>query len=226
MSNDIRSSRATGSDLEVNLLPTWYPTVVRRRRWLIAQGWGTACLVVVLGTLLLLRQDDEQSSLRTLAAIAADREATERQLAEVARFETELRELTRSAEAVEQVGLPVGVAPLLAELAGLIPDDAVLTEISFVEAGAKLPAALEKSKLKAMAPTSKWLDVQVSGIAQKTSDVARLLEQIQSNRLHREAAIAYLQETDEAGETAMQFQIRFKIMTERGAASTAVASAK
>ena len=216
MTDAKRSSNRSAVDAEVNLLPAWYPAVVRRRRWLVLQAWGTACLVVVLGTLLLLRRDDEQANLRTLASIEADREATELQLAEVAASEIELRELTRAAEGLEQVGLPVEVAPLLAEIASLLPDNAVLTEVGFVEGASKLPAGLEKSKLKTMVPRSEWLDIRVAGVARETSDVARLLEQVQANPLHREAAIAYLQETDENGEPVMRFQIQFKITTKRG----------
>ncbi len=33
---------------EVDLLPAWYPVLVRRRRWLRVQWWLTIVLVVVL----------------------------------------------------------------------------------------------------------------------------------------------------------------------------------
>lgn len=202
-----------GDAQEVNLLPEWYPAVVRRRRWLRWQAWATGVLVVVLTTLLVLRKDDEHISAYELATLETHREITGEQLDQLEAAEARLGRLVSRAALVEQVGLPVEVTRVLSQIGSVLPPRAALTEVA-VETQRRDPTLAEKTRAVAAgraATQGMWLRFRVGGVTPDSEDVAALLERLQAEPLFQQCTVSYGRDVRLAGRPAVQFEVKFAI---------------
>lgn len=214
-----------GDAEEVNLLPEWYPAVVRRRRWLRWQAWATGVLVVVLTTLLVLRKDDEHVSAYELATLETHREITGEQLDQLASAEARLQELATRATLVEQVGLPVEVTRVVSQIGRILPPRAALTELS-VETQRREPTLVEIARATAAGrevTQGLWLRFRIGGVTPESNDVATLLEQLQAEPLFEQCAVSYGRDVRLAGRPAVEFEVTFAI--DLKLSGTAVAAA-
>ncbi len=198
---------------DVNLLPTWYPQMVSRRRWLRMQAWATGVVLVVLGTILVLRWDNEHVREYELQNLASERERTEAILAELTSQEQRLAVLAEQASLVEQVGLPLEVTRVLAEMARTLPTRAALTLLE-VKTERREPTTLEKARAVTTGrPTAGgvWMRFRVQGIAPSRNDLPALMEHLQEETLFRDVFVSYGNDVVLHGRQAVEFEVSFTI---------------
>lgn len=114
---------------EPNLVPVWYPRVLRRRRWLRLQMVGSFLLLVGMVLFLIMRRDNEQVTAWQLRNIDAGRIETQSQIELLRSEEQRLELLLKRASINEKIGLPVEATRLLAELEATMPDELCLDRI-------------------------------------------------------------------------------------------------
>ena len=192
---------------EVDLLPSWYPSMVRRRKWLLCQLWLTGGLVVVLATVLVLRRHNVAATQGTLAALENQRRETERSLAELTNEQGRLSELTLRAGLMAQAGLPMEVSRVLAELATAAPPQVALTEID-----ADTDEITPKPAKPGSAGPLRTMKFTLRGIAEDARQAASFEAELAKNPLFRNVKLVQARPgTIYDTRTVWAFEITFTI---------------
>ena len=209
----------TMGDAAPDLLPPWYPAMVRRRRRLLWQAAVSGAIVVGLGTALVLRADDEWSAQRQLTVLDDRRQRTDAVLGELAAQERRLATLAERAETAGRVGLPVEVARVLAEVAGHLPAAATLREVE-VRTEAEQPTAVERADAARAAGASgaggkvrgrRSLRFTLRGVTPDAADVATLLERLQSQAMFVDPLVRYGRSVEGGAGVETEFEVAFVI---------------
>ena len=204
--------KATATDPD--LLPAWYPAMVRRRRWLLGQAVVTGAAVVAMGTALVLRSDDERNTRQRLTVLDDRREETDAVLGELAAQERRLAGLAERAATVGQTGLPVEVARVLAEVGEHLPAAATLREVE-VRTEARQPTAVERADAASgggKVAGRRSLRFALRGVTPDAADVATLLERLQGRPMFADPTVRYGRAVaGEAGSAETEFEVAFSI---------------
>ena len=187
---------------EVDLLPAWYPALVRRPRWLTAQAWATGALLVVLTTVLLLRREDVAATRFELATLGDLRRETDATLAELAAQQTRLSALIDRAKVAAQIGLPLEVSRVLADVARDAPPDTALTDID---------VRTEESPGKAGAAPGRAMKFVLKGIASNIREASQFEERLRANELLRNVRLAGAVEGRAYDRPVTAFEITFQV---------------
>lgn len=201
---------------EVDLLPQWYPVAVRRRRRLLLQAWLTGVVMLLMGGVLVWRQANVEATHVELVSLAAQRRAADRTLADVAAAHARLTELSRRAELVSRMGLPLETTRIVSEICGNLPADVALTSLDLrTEERAAAPdsaanAGRTGSRGSRGAPM-RQMHFGIAGLAASSDSVFALGEHLKSLPLLHAVRIAGTQATQVYGRPAVAFEISFRI---------------
>jgi hypothetical protein len=160
---------------EINFLPAWYPKVVRQKKLLTLQAWATAVVVVGgLGGLLVMHRTTRkvQTELDRTQVKATQTIKAVHQLDELLDLQ---RELVAKKAIVNELGLPVELSRVLAEMGSCTPREVTFTE---VEANTleSAPATIAERAVAAASGKSstggtRRLELKLRGIAPTEGEV-------------------------------------------------------
>lgn len=219
---DVRSDTAASADeavamVEVDLLPSWYPRVVRRRQMLQWQAWATGAVLVVLIAFLVLRQENVAASQVELGELERQRQEADALLAELKQHESRLNELSARAKLLNQVGLPVEVTRMLGVLDSIM---APTTTVTIFEANTEHRpvtvqelARAKRESLPEPRPTM-LLRFTLKALTPDPSEPSTILDALKAQPLLKDVNLKYQQSlggSEESGARRFAFEITFGI---------------
>jgi hypothetical protein len=159
---------------EVNFLPAWYPNVVRQKRLLTAQAWATA--IVVGGGLAALFAAHRAGAAANNELLQSKVQA-QQMIKQVHQLDEMLdlqKQLVAKQGIVNELGLPVELSRVVAEMGACAPREVTFTEIvaNTVE---RAPATISERAAalagQRTATPSRQLQLRLRGIAPTESEV-------------------------------------------------------
>lgn len=219
---------------EVEFLPSWYPAALRRRALLRAQTWATVAIAVAVGLFLLLQR-------RALYAVEIDRRSAAAELADTRSKVQELDEQVRlqaelldKQNLVAQLGMPVELSRVLAEVGDCMPADVTLEEMNVATAetdrtvveqqrgrsGKPLRDAANDSIAK-----SRRLRVQIAGVAPSDSQVYGFFGQLADRRFFDNVRLDRTSERRTDSHVMREFAVSFEVPLDYVAGPADVAAA-
>ena len=173
---------------EVDLLPAWYGGFVRRRRHVRVQAGITVGLLVVMGTVLILRQENVSASRRELQVLQEKRLLTDGRLDRLRAQEARLAGLSDEASAYLRAGLPVEVTRVLADVeANIAPTTALLSLTALTESATPSVLDLAQARKHNRPPPgpTKVMRFTLAGVASTSAEPLRLHRALLENPLLR-----------------------------------------
>ncbi|MEL7238489.1 MAG: PilN domain-containing protein [Planctomycetota bacterium] len=189
---------------EPNLLPDWYPQLMRRRNWLRLQMAVSLLLLMGLVLSLVAWRGNEEVTAWRLRDLDARRQATARELVTLQNEEERLATLMRRAEFIEEIGLPVEVTRVLAEIDKAATDSTAITSIRVAQ-NQRRSSALD------VTPTSLLLRFELRGVAARYEDVKQLHGTISRNSLFQSVRLGRISNTMLNDMAGVEFDLTFAI---------------
>ena len=198
--------------VEVDLLPSWYPLLMMRRRRLHLQAWLTGALVVVLVAVLVWHRASEEATQVELASLEQQRRATDATLSELALEEARLAGLLRHAELVSRMGLPLEVSRVLSEIDAALPEDIALTALDVVTEEQALPGQpLGLSRGTNTYARLKQMQFTLIGYAASPTSIAALSQSLRKLPLLRDVRHSRTRSDTVFNQQVMLFEMSFRV---------------
>lgn len=196
---------------EIDFLPAWYPKVRRQRRLLTIQAYATAVLVLA-GLIALFatqrkadaaRHELEGSKQRAQKTIEAVHE-----LDEMLKLEQRLSQQQRI---VAELGLPVEVNRVLAEVGSCLPREATLTQINVLtqETSQQL-TILDRATGKNGGPR-RQMELKVSGVAPTEAEVTTFWTRLAALPFLEQVKLINTDESRQGDHLMRKFEVTFVI---------------
>ena len=197
---------------EVDLLPSWYPQLWRRRRLLRLQFSLTLMLVVALLAVLVWWRADVEATQVELASLEVQRRDADATLSEVVAEEARLSSLHRQSETISHMGLPLEVSRVLAELDAAIPREVAMTAID-VRTEARTIENRRVGATGRLPPlTVRQMHFSLKGLAEKRETPFAFAESLrQRSALFAKVEVVSTQSEPVNGRSVEVFEIRFRI---------------
>jgi hypothetical protein len=210
--------------VEVDLLPPWYPVLLKRRRRLQVQGWLTCLVVIVLMAVLVWRRANEEATHVELASLEEQRRMTDMTLSQLLAEESRVNGLLSRAELVSRMGLPLEVSRVLAQIDAAMPADIALTGLDVTteeRSGPAQGAPVRSAGVRGGAQKS--MKFSFTGFASSPESVIALSRSLQQQPLLRDVAPAGTQSTEVYGRLIVAFEISFRVDLSPGGGALAQA---
>src|SRR4051812_11541365 len=153
---------------EVNFLPPWYPKVIRQKKLLTAQAWLTAVVVVGgLATLMAAHRAGAAANEELLQS----KERAQQMIKQVHQLDEMLdlqKQLVGKQAIVNELGLPVELSRVVAEMGACAPREVTFTEIVAMTSERTTSTVAERAAAAAgarPATPSRQLQLRLRGIA-------------------------------------------------------------
>jgi hypothetical protein len=195
---------------EIDFLPSWYPDIKRRQRWVVAQAWGTLLFLLLLAAYAVAQRWKVEVAGRNPAVTEMQIGASRQELGQLTEKLKYQEELRRHEDLISRVGIGVDTTRLLKALEDAMTPGMALTNLSLETLEQTLPE--HGGSAVTTTPTDKLLTVQMDGVAPSDLDVAALIEHLQKVGCFDNIAPPYMREGSVRNGHAMrEFAITFTI---------------
>ena len=199
---------------EINFLPTWYPKVVRQKRLLTAQAWGTAIVVVGGLTGLLITH---RVSMAAAQELMQSQDRAQQVLKRVHQLDELLdlqRQLTNKQAIVGELGLPVEMNRVVAEMSACAPREVTFTQISSVTTERTVSNIAERAVASISGrsnPVYRQLELRLHGIAPTEGEVTAFWSRLMAQPSFSAVRLVNSNEKVDADHKMREFEITFNI---------------
>lgn len=200
---------------ELEFLPGWYPQTRRRRRMVMLLGWMAVVLIVGLGLWITLIERNVRAANAAVIALDHELENSRTELDELERLLQLNKSLHKQEQVLQQVGMHVEGARLLATLAEAMSDSTVLLELDYTtmeQPRAVQPAlALQNGKPAGPVQVDRWMEVKLVCVAPSDVELADFYANLQSKAFFRSVRVTYTRDRPEQGHLMRQFEVLFSM---------------
>lgn len=199
---------------DVNLLPSWYPLLRRKRRRLYAQlAVSGVALLAMLGWWGL--GYERLDATRGLLGATRD-QLSEKQdeVAHLRRIVGLQEQLISKQRVMSQIGLPVEQSRVLGAIIDVMPADTWLTLVTARTEERLLTAAelgLTSTRVRGEAPKTRRLLIRIEGLALSDADVMTLFSTLSTNPVFEHVKLGGSSEIQHLGRLARRFDMSFQI---------------
>jgi hypothetical protein len=194
---------------ELEFLPSWYPHLRRRKRFVILHAWATVLVMAGLGLWLFLasrntarREGDCKAVVWQLDQSRADLKDLTVQLNEKQRLQAQQR-------VISKLGTHVEASRLLAKLDQIMPREMTLTDASFDTVEQSKP--IENSSDPKAVEVSRKLLVKVSGVTPSDADWAGVIAKLTNVPFFKEVRLVGAHDKTDKGHLMREFELSFVV---------------
>jgi hypothetical protein len=213
---------------EIEFLPDWYPRVRRQRAWFRVQAWATVVLLVGVTLYVAVQRRSlfiAESTQRSAAAEVADTRSKVRELDEQVRLQ---RELLGKQTLVAQLGLPVELTRIIAEVGDCMPSEMSLEEIDINTSETERSVADQQRGRGTTGPReatkSRKLRVTVTGVAPTDSQVYSFFGRLADRRFLDNVRLERTGERRTREHVMRDFVVSFEVSLDYAATTPSVAT--
>jgi hypothetical protein len=199
---------------EVNFLPPWYPKVVRQKRLLTAQAWGTA--IVVGGGLLALL-----ATHRAGAAVKSDllksKARAQHMIKQVHQLDEMLdlqKQLVAKQAIVAELGLPVELSRVVAEMGSCAPREVTFTHVDAKTTERAATTIAERAAASLAGKThagARQVELRLRGIAPTEGEVTAFWSRLMARPSFSAVRLVNSNERVDADHKMREFEITLNI---------------
>jgi Tfp pilus assembly protein PilN len=191
---------------ELEFLPSWYPQMRRRRRYLVYQAWFTILLVAGAVTWVFFSEHTVQVAEASLSSLRELKDETNQELQELGEVRQVKRQLSQQAQVVDRLGPRISTGRILNELQDLMPANISLLDLTIEAQGKGKTDAAASSDV-----SDGQLRVVIHGVAPSDTEVGDFLAKILTTRHLSGVAMNYLRDRSDDARTLREFEITFNI---------------
>jgi Tfp pilus assembly protein PilN len=197
---------------ELEFLPGWYPKLVRRRRWLMFQGWGAIGLIIVLMVRSAAGYHALSAAQASLDGLQQKLSQTNDDLLRLGEQRALRSQLERQNEVVARLGPHVPAARLMAALGEAMPPEMALLDLTLNQAEKpRAASALAAARGDAHAAVDRRLSVTLTGVAPSDMELATFIDRLEALPCVQDVAMAYAKDSVHSGRAMREFSINFWI---------------
>jgi Tfp pilus assembly protein PilN len=199
---------------DLEFLPLWHRKLRARRRALFTQVWATLALALSAALWLWLANINIRLNGQTLSSLETQSKQIEREMTQMERLESLLKQFRQQDEVLKQLGVHVESGRLIARLAEALPDSVSLTNINFdiVERKAML-TGMQQAALKdaASIPMDRRMTVKVDGVAPSDVELATLLTELSRSPFFENVTPVFSRDMRRNNRVLREFEVTFSI---------------
>jgi hypothetical protein len=199
---------------EVNFVPAWYPAVIRQKRLLTIQAWATAIIVVGgLATLLAAHRAGAAANHDLLQS----KERAQQMIKKVHELDELLdlqKQLKLKQGIVNELGLPVELSRMVAEMGACAPREITFTEIVALTAEHAPATIAERAAAVAgqrNTVPSRQLQIRLRGIAPTESEVTTFYSKLIQRPCFSQVRLVNSNEKIDVDHKMREFEVGFTI---------------
>lgn len=199
---------------EMEFLPVWYSELRRRRRVLGLQVWLVVAVSISLSVWLLLVDRNRRGAEQAMSLLQNQLVQTDSQIREMERLTLLEQQLQRQRDIQAKLGLHIGSARLLGELATQMPQSMSLLSLSYETEEVPRPlSAVERAALRdpAQVPVDRRLRVRLCGVAPTDVDVASFITELNRQPFLDRVTMVYAKDRRQQGYLMREFELSFWI---------------
>lgn len=206
---------------EVNFLPAWYPKVVRQKQLLTAQAWGTATIVVGGFIALLGAHRAGAAADRDLLSAKERAQLMVQQVHQLDEMLNLQKQLVAKQAIVSELGLPVELSRVVAEMGACAPREVTFIEIraATVERGPQTIAERAAAATGMRPAAERQLELRLRGIAPTEGEVTAFWSRLMSCPSFSAVRLVNSNEKIEGDHKMREFEITFSISLDPQGAS-------
>lgn len=199
---------------EVNFVPAWYPKVVRQKQLLTVQAWATA---VIVGGGLVALFTAHRAGAAANVELSRSKDRAQQMIKQVHQLDEMLdlqKQLIGKQAIVNELGLPVELSRVLAEMGTCAPREVTFTEVtaSTVE---RAPASIADRASVSVGNQSsaplRQLVLRLRGIAPTESEVTNFYSKLIQRPFLSQVRLVNSNEKVEADHKMREFEISLSI---------------
>ncbi len=198
---------------EVDFLPEWYPKARRRRRAVVVQAWATLLAALGVGLWLLVARTSVRSAQASLSNLDGELSSAKTQLDQLNQLRGLKAQLVEQDRLLADLGLPVDLARLTAELDRCMAPRMALTSLAVntEERLRPVDAGAMRGKAGPPPPIDRTLRVSVVGVAATDIDVATFFAALNAVPFFEQANIRRSEEKIRDNRRMREFEVEFAV---------------
>lgn len=199
---------------EVNFVPAWYPSVLRQKRFLTAQAWMTVILVVGGLASLMAAHRAGAAAHSELIESKVRAEQMFKQVSQLDEMLNLQKQLVGKQAIVNELGLPVEMSRVIAELGVCAPREVTFTEL-VAGTSERAPTSLAE-RAAALTGTrssvpSRQMNMRLRGIAPTESEVTTFYSKLIQRSCLSQVRLVHSNEKVDVDHKMREFEITFTI---------------
>ena len=203
---------------EIDFLPSWYPSIQRRYRAVVAQAWVTLAIVVLLAGYAMFKRWQLHNARVLTAQCQAQISLSQQQLSQLAEKLKYEAALKQQDEIVAKLGLDVDATRLLKALQDAMTPEMALTNVSLETIEQARPASVlavrnvPNANRTDVPDVDRRLKVTVNGVSPSDIQVATLIENLGKTNCFENVAFSNLQDRHSRdGHLMREFEVTFDL---------------
>jgi Tfp pilus assembly protein PilN len=198
---------------ELEFLPSWYPSLRRRKRIIVLQAWALVVLILGMGMWLFMAQRNIADRKVEHDAVAEQLTQTRMALRQLDEYTALRQQLQQQHEVLRKLGLHVEASRLLSALDRVMPREMTLLEINIDTKEMIRPIDLNapKDSKKQQPPMDRRLTVKLKAVAPTNVDVANFLAELTNVPFFENVAPRGIDPRIERGHEMRQFEVEFAV---------------
>ncbi|MGA2229350.1 MAG: PilN domain-containing protein [Tepidisphaeraceae bacterium] len=210
---------------EPEFVPSWYPLLLRRRRFVMAQAWAAGLLLVALSLWAYVGQRQVRLASAGLDDVNQQLDRTGGDLHRLQEIEAIKGELEQQDQIVQHLGVHVPAGRMLAEIEKQMPARMALTDFRLTTEESAAPQSPE-DKARGLTPRiSRKLRVSLVGFSPTEDELAQFLTNLVGVAYFGEVELVKAEDHADGGHLMRKFEVRFALNLDTSADAPAVAAA-
>lgn len=209
---------------EPEFLPSWYPLLLRRRRFVAGQFWAAGILVVGLSLWGYIGQRQVRAASAGLDSVNLQLARTGGDLHRLEEIEAINKELRQQDQIIQHLGVHVPAGKMLAELAALMPARMALTDLHLSTEESAAPQSTEEKARGDIPRISRKLRLSLTGFSPTEEELANFLTGLVGVPYFAEVELVKAEDHADAGHLMRKFEVRFALNLDASADAHAVAA--
>ena len=201
---------------DLEFIPSWYTSLLRRRRLLLIGSWLTLALAATPCLWLFMADRNVRAAEIALDSLRGTLTQTQSQLEQMERLEQLLKQWRQQDEALRRMGIHIEAARMLEKLAEAMPPTVSMLSLNFeVE---EVPLALSGGSRAALAAGTtvapaldRRLRIRMQGVAPTDVELANLLMDLNKVPFFDQLRPTYARDRREAGHILREFELTFQV---------------
>lgn len=196
---------------ELEFLPSWYPTLRRRRRHVAMQAWLSGAVVLALFSWVVLAQRNVRAAESGLSGLQNQLALANEKVKQLDELQALKRQMSQQAQVVNQLGPHVPVARLLDVLDEMMPKDMAILGLDLGTEENTRPTTGGQSDAPPQLTVTRKLKVQIHGAAPSDVEVGYFMDRIVSTIPKATEPLMTSKDRVENGRQMCDFQVTFYI---------------
>lgn len=194
---------------EIEFLPSWYPRLAQRKRYLRLQAFACLLVVMGLGLWLILAQYNVRVARGTLNMVDQQLQQSRSDLKTLDEQLALRNQLGVQQQIMARLGLPVEVSRMISQLDVIMPREMSLLDLNVETEELVRQAQGNESKNNGDRPIDRRLRIKLLAVAPTDLDLANFLAGLNNVPFFEQASMTFSRDKIDSGHLMREFEVTF-----------------